>query len=113
MRNWILRNLVNNYNKSRNTESFLVYFESEVNEEGIQEIGIHSSDYTKQDYFFYIYDNRIYFNSSWDLDLNLEGTFESIDGDTKNVVFRYDSIDWVLEFFRDLKQLVEFYSCNL
>ena len=81
---------------------------SEVNEENIIEYAvIHKAT---NEAIFSTYDNRIYINANFDLDIHLLGTFESIDGCEKEITFQYDTED---VFVKDLIKILYFNDSNL
>tara|TARA_R110000796_G_scaffold220396_1_gene336510 strand:- start:94 stop:399 length:306 start_codon:yes stop_codon:yes gene_type:complete len=62
---------------------------SEVNEENIIEYAvIHKAT---NEAIFSTYDNRVYINCNFDLDVELLGYFESIDGCQNSITFQYDT----------------------
>tara|TARA_B110000902_G_scaffold140504_1_gene162247 strand:- start:204 stop:551 length:348 start_codon:yes stop_codon:yes gene_type:complete len=81
---------------------------SEVNEENIIEYAvIHKAT---NEAIFSTYDNRIYINANFDLDIHLLGTFESIDGCEKEITFQYDTEE---VFIKDLIKILYFNDSNL
>ena len=76
---------------------------SSENEEGIFEFQV----YDKNDILFYTYDNRIYINCNFDIDSNLIGRFDSIDGETNELLLVYDNKE---DFTRDLTNLLTTYD---
>ena len=78
---------------------------SEPNEENIVEFAVLDKATNKA--LFHSYDNRIYINANFDLDIYLLGTFESIDGSEKEITFQYDIEK---DFRLDIINLLYFYA---
>jgi hypothetical protein len=78
---------------------------SEPNEENIIEFAVIDKATNKA--LFHSYDNRIYINANFDLDIHLLGTFESIDGSEKEITFQYDTEK---DFRLDIINLLYFYA---
>ena len=94
------------FNSLNSKKFFLVI--SEPNEENIVEYCvIHNAT---NEAIFSTYDNRIYLNCSFDLDVELLGYFESIDGNLKTVTFQYDTKE---VFIKDLIKILYFNESNL
>ena len=78
------------------------------NEENIVEYAvIHKAT---NEALFTTYDNRIYINANFDLDAELLGYFESIDGCENSITFQYDTEE---VFTKDLIKILYFNSVNL
>ena len=80
---------------------------SQVNEEQIFEFQLNTNN---RENLFYTYDNRIYINCRYDLDLEILGTFESIDGELRELTFRYEDPK---TFANDVESLLAWYSSNI
>jgi hypothetical protein len=94
------------FNALNSKKFFLVI--SEPNEENIVEYCvIHNAT---NEAILSTYDNRIYLNCSFDLDVELLGYFESIDGNLKTVTFQYDTKE---VFIKDLIKILYFNESNL
>jgi hypothetical protein len=90
------------FNSLNSKKFFLVI--SEPNEENIVEYCvIHNAT---NEAILTTYDNRIYLNCSFDLDVELLGYFESIDGNLKTVTFKE-------VFIKDLIKILYFNESNL
>ena len=90
----------------KNIKTDLINFNfSSPNEESVSEFQVNN---TRNNFnYFYTYQNRIYINCEIDLDTNLVGTFESIDGETKQATFQYDTVK---AFVTDLDSLLAWYD---
>jgi hypothetical protein len=75
------------------------------NEENIVEFAV--IDKATKKVLFQSYDNRIYINANFDLDIHLLGNFESIDGTEKEITFQYDTEK---DFRLDIINLLYFYA---
>ena len=75
------------------------------NEENIIEFAVIDKATNKA--LFHSYDNRIYINANFDLDIYLLGTFEAIDGCEKEITFQYDTEK---DFRLDIINLLYFYA---
>tara|TARA_R110000796_G_scaffold129849_1_gene245546 strand:+ start:121 stop:456 length:336 start_codon:yes stop_codon:yes gene_type:complete len=76
---------------------------SEPNEENIIEFAV--IDKGTKEALFTTYDNRIYINANFDLDVELLGYFESIDGCENYITFQYDTKD---VFIKDIIKILYF-----
>ena len=76
---------------------------SEPNEENIVEFAV--IDNATKKALFHSYDNRIYINANFDLDIHLLGFFESIDGTENSITFQYDTED---VFIKDIIKILYF-----
>jgi hypothetical protein len=90
----------------KNIKTDLINFNfSSPNEENVSEFQVNNSK--NQFNYFHTYQNRIYISCEIDLDINLVGTFESIDGETKQATFQYDTVK---AFVTDLDSLLAWYD---
>jgi len=92
------------FNLVKGTDKFTLDI-SVPNEENIIEYAVLDKETKKV--LFHSYDNRIYINAIFDLDIPLLGTFESIDGCQKEIVFQYDTEN---DFRLDYINLLYFYG---